>query len=96
MTGLRFLLHRRALVAFNGLASAERDALETALAPLADLSVDQWSTRGAIRLATHQPLYVVRVDASLRALVRPAPGGEVELVDLVRHETLARWFNGVG
>ncbi len=96
MNGSRFLLHRRALLAFNTLTQTERDALESAMAPLADRPEDQWSAAGAVHLESADPLYMVRVDGSLRAIVRPATGGQPEVLDLVRHETLQRFFQAVG
>jgi hypothetical protein len=96
MPELRFTLHRRALVGYNELAPAERDRLQAALAPLVDLPAERWPTVGAVRLESADPLYLVRVDDSLRAIVRPTPTGPPELLDLVRHELLERFFQGVG
>jgi hypothetical protein len=91
-----FLLHRRALLAHSTLTRAERDALDAAVAPLAALPESQWDTVGAVRLRSPEALYWLRVDDSLRALVRPVRGDQPELLDLVRHEALERFFNGVG
>ena len=96
MNDFRFLLHRRALLAYNALTPAERDSLEQAIAPLVDRPEQRWCASGAARLESPEPLYLVRVDASLRAIVRPAAGGQPEVLDLVRHETLERFFKGVG
>jgi hypothetical protein len=96
MNDVRFLLHRRALAAYSVLTAAERDALERAVAPLIDLPEERWSRAGAVRLESAEPLYLVRVDDSLRAIVRPREGGQPEVEDLVRHETLERFFKGVG
>jgi hypothetical protein len=76
------------------LTPAERKSLETALAPLARLPEGKWRTAGAVPLASDEPLYLVKVDDSLRACVRPAEDGRLELVDLVRRELLERYFNG--
>jgi hypothetical protein len=96
MNDIRFLLHRRAWLAYNLLTRAERDALEAAIAPLVDLAEERWRSAGVTRLESAEPLYLVKVDDSLRAIVRPAPGGQPEIVDLVRHEMLERFFKGVG
>jgi hypothetical protein len=88
----RFTLHRRALLAYSTLTRPERDALETVLAPLAGQPEERWRTAGATRLESAEPLYVVRVDDSLRAIIHPTPGGPPEVLDLVRHETLERFF----
>jgi hypothetical protein len=96
MTNVHFLLHRRALLAYNALTQAERDRVEAALAPLADLPLERWPGRGARKLASEKPLYLVLVDKSLRAIVRPTAGGQPEVLDLVRHETLRKFQEGVG
>jgi hypothetical protein len=96
MSAARFHLHRRARIAYDTLTPAERDRLEAAIAPLVGIPEGRWPTAGAIRLESPEPLYLVRVDASLRALVGPAEDRRPEVLDLVRHETLQRFFNGAG
>ena len=63
--------------------------------PLSKLPEERWPTAGAIRLESADPLYMVRVDDSLRAFVRPTAGKQPELLDLIRHETLQRYFQGI-
>ena len=70
--------------------------LARAVAPLVHLPEERWSRAGAVRLEASEPLYLVRVDDSLRAIVRPRLGDRPEVEDLVRHETLERFFKGVG
>jgi hypothetical protein len=94
MDDLRFSIHRRALPAYHEINRAERSALEAALAPLVNRPERQWPQAGATRLESADPLYLVRVDKSLRAIIRPTAGGQPEVLDLVRHETLERFFRG--
>lgn len=94
MANPKFHVHRRARLAFDDLTASERKALEERIAPLADLPAEKWSSTKAVRLDTSQPLYLLRIDDSLRALVRPGRGGQPEIVDFVRHETLERFFKG--
>jgi hypothetical protein len=96
MNDPRFLVHRRALLGYDALTGPERESLEGAVAPLVDLPEGQWPTAGAKRLESPEPLYLLKVDASLRAIVRPTPAGRPEVLDLVRHETLRQFFNGAG
>jgi hypothetical protein len=96
MSRVRFRLHRRAQLAYHTLTPGERDALDAAVSRLVDLPEEDWPGASAIRLDSAEPLYVLKIDRSLRALVRPAPGGQPEVEDLVRHETLERFFKGVG
>lgn len=94
MAKSRFYIHRRAMLAFDELTTSERNALEETMASLADLPPDKWSGAKVVRLDTPQPLYLLRIDDSLRALVRPSLGGQPEIVDFVRHETLELFFKG--
>jgi hypothetical protein len=96
MNNRRFLVHRSALLAFNVLTQSERCALEAAVAPLRDLPEKRWSKAGATPLESAEPLYFVRVDDSLRAIVRPTEGDQPEVVEIVRHETLERFFQKTG
>ena len=66
MPNLRFTVNRRALSSYHGLTSRERRALSAALAPLSKLPEQQWPTAGAVRLESADPLYLVRIDDSLR------------------------------
>ncbi len=91
-----FLVHRRAFLAYHTVTPEERNAVEAVLAPLANLPEGRWPTAGAVRLESEEPLYFLRVDNSLRAIIRPAADGRPELLDLVRHETLERFFKGAG
>jgi hypothetical protein len=95
MPNLRFTVNRRALLSYNELTSRERRALSAALVPLSKLPEQQWPTAGAVRLESADPLYLVRVDDSLRAIIRPTSGAQPELLDLVRQETLQRYFQDV-
>lgn len=95
MSNARFTVNSRAWPGYHVLTSKERRAIATALAPLSKLPEEQWPTAGAIRLESADPLYMVRVDDSLRAFVRPTSDGKPELLDLVRRETLQQFFQGV-
>ena len=88
MTKPAFRVHRRALLGYNGLTRTERRALREAIAPLVKLPEDQWTQAGAIRLEMKEPVYLLRLDKSLRALVRPLPDGKLEILDFVHRETL--------
>ena len=95
MSDQHFTIHRRAWLAYNVITPKERAAVDAAVERLADLPEERWEEAGAARLETAEPLYVVNVDRSLRAFVRPTPGGRPELDDLLRQEMLDRYFKGV-
>jgi hypothetical protein len=92
MNDRRFHVNGRAFSAYHNLSPAERKAIDRSIARLVDLPEEQWPKAGAVRLKSAEPLYMLRVDASLRAIVRPGEDGEPELLDLVRHETLELYF----
>jgi hypothetical protein len=88
MADLRFTLHRRAFPAFHALTRKERAAVSSAVARLVDVPVERWPAESVKRLAADEPLYLLRVDESLRAIIRPTPDRRPEILDLPRHETL--------
>lgn len=92
MTSLPFAIHHAAFTGYMTLTPEERVAIQAAIDPLVDRPEEEWTAHGAIRLGSAEPLYLLKIDASLRAIVRPAPGGRPELLDLVRHETLEFMF----
>jgi len=83
-----YKFHRRALAAFNQLAGDEQAQVLGTLAALAGTPAARWPAAQAKRLRAEQPLYLVRVNDSLRVIVREADGQEPEVMDVVRHETL--------
>jgi hypothetical protein len=89
-----FKFHRRALTALNELASPDQARVLESLAVLAGGSLDRYP-REAKKLPSGDDLYVVRIDESLRAILRAPGGRDPEILDIVRHETLES-FAGIG
>jgi hypothetical protein len=86
----RYTLHSRALQALNVLTPGEQERIRRKLSEVLSLPPEHWQERGTVRLSPDEPLYLVRVDDSLRVILRE--GGErPEVEDIVRHETL-QWF----
>jgi hypothetical protein len=83
-----YKFHRRAFTALNQLADDEQAQVLESLAELADRPAAEWPAARARRLPGDQPLYLVRVNDSLRAIVRAADGQGPDVMDIVRHETL--------
>jgi hypothetical protein len=96
MPNSRVRISSDVLVGYDTLNEQEREALEAAISPLMKRPEKQWPKFGAIKLALPKPLYMVRVDKSLRAFVQPLADGEPEVVDFVRQELLDRYFKGAG
>ena len=77
---------------YSQLTESECEAVNAAISPLADLPESQWPTQGAKRLSLKDTVYVVPVDDSIRAYVRPRPGKRPEVVDFARQEMLDLYF----
>jgi hypothetical protein len=76
------------LLWFLRLDPTEREALDAAIASLVDLPEKDWPTKGAIRLDLPRPTFMLKLGPSLRAFVRPNPGGKPEVQDFVHQETI--------
>ena len=84
----KYRFHRRAMMAFHQLPSAEQAQVLERLTALVALPPDRWSAAGLQKLASDPSLYLLRVNDSLRVILRVADGPSVEVLDVVRHETL--------
>jgi hypothetical protein len=88
-----YTVNRRAGVRFLDLDPAARTALDAAIRPLVDLSEKDWPAQGAIRLGQIEkdrpgPTFMLKLGPSLRAFVRPTPGGKPEVLDFIHQETI--------
>jgi len=86
-TATSYRFHRRALAAFHELAEEERAHVEHALAALPQTSAGPWPAHTR-RIPGDQPLFIVPVDDSLRAMVLAGDGQPPEVMDFVPRETL--------
>jgi hypothetical protein len=80
--------HPRARAALLSLDKKEQEAVIEAVTRLASKPLDQWPPDLAPRLAKDKPVYLLAVSSELRAFVRVADTGTVELFDIVREATL--------
>ena len=88
-------------VEVNGLASVLFEAqphrvkarILKAVEALRELPVERWPEQGVKRLSTDEPLFLLAWGPSLRIFLRPGEAGTIELVDMVRQETLD-WMTG--
>ena len=83
-----YQLHRRALMVLNQLSDAEQKRVQERLTALLEIPVAQWPAVWVKRLPGDQPLYLVRIDDSLRGIVQAEDGQQPELMDIVRRERL--------
>jgi len=83
-----YTIHRRARTALQQLPEAEQKQLLERLTTLFEVPVEQWPAVWAKRLQEAPPLYLVRINDSLRAFVQVEDGRAPEVMDVVRRETL--------
>ena len=80
--------HRRAYFALESLPPEERSELLGKLNEIVALPVTEWPPHRVARFAGDEALYLLRVNESLRAILHAEQGGDVQVLDLVRHDTL--------
>ena len=83
-----YKVHRRALMVLNQLSDAEQRRLQERLTVLFEIPVAQWPAVWVKRLEGDQPLYLVRIDDTLRVLIQVEEEQQPELMDIVRQERL--------
>ena len=90
-----FTMAYRVQVGLGLLTPEERAEILARVADLADRPPERWQERGAVRLSTDEPLYLLRIDDSLRVIVRAADGAGPHIEDVVRRELL-QWVREAG
>ncbi len=92
----RLKVHPRARPALSVLAPDERRLVLDAADALQHEEPSRWPKERALPISPDEPVYLLRVSPSLRALVRVTGAGEIELEDIVRKEALQLFGNGAG
>jgi hypothetical protein len=80
--------HRRALFAFNALATQEQAQVLDTLARISGMAQCDWPASCARKLPGEQSDYLIRVNDSLRVIIEARESGQLVVLDLVRHDTL--------
>ncbi len=86
-----FGFHRRAFMALGGLSEAEPAAVLERLEALSERNPRDWQARVVRRAGIAAPLYMIRIDDSLRVLIAAPEGQAPEVVHIVRYETLQQF-----
>ncbi len=84
----RVKIHSRARTALDTLSEADREAVLAAAESLARCDPDSWPPANVVRLGLDKPVYLLRVSPGLRAFISILASRDIELVDIVREETL--------
>ncbi len=84
----RVKVNPRARTALDALSDADREAVRSALEGLLIRDPGSWPREQAERLSPEEPVYLLHVSPDLRAFVTVLPSQGVELLDIMREETL--------
>ena len=85
---LKIKLHSRAETALTSLPEIEQVKVLAAAEALLGRDPGSWPREEATRLDPDKPVFLLRVSPELRAFVTLEDGGNLELFDIVREETL--------
>ncbi len=91
----RFRFHRRADAALNELPPTDQALVLERLAALAEVPPRDWDAREVKSPGADAPLYLVRVNDSLRVFIDLPASGPPEVLDIVRQETLESFAKAV-
>lgn len=92
--GRTLVLPSRVLAALDQLDEAEQAAVRRALDELRHLPPGEPDELRLRRIAGAEPIYTLRAAPQVLIFVRLDPDGPVEVVEIVRPETLRRMFPG--
>lgn len=81
-------MHRRALIALDTLSTEEKSNLTQALNNLDISDIDNAVTGNIQRMNTEEPLYFLKVDSELRAIIQINSPDEIEVMDIFTQERL--------
>jgi hypothetical protein len=81
-------VHPRAHTALAVLSEWDRLKVLSAVEALQGSAPVSWPREEVVRLEEGKPVYLLRVPPDLRAFIRVLESGEIELIDIVREETL--------
>ena len=91
MSATRVKVNRRATIAVDGLSEANRQRLMQTVEQLQGTDPSAWPTSQVVRLSGTEPVYLVRFAPDLQAFIQRTPANEIEILDLVRQETLEQF-----
>lgn len=78
----KVIMHRRALIASDSLSTEEKSYLTQVLNNLDISSIENGLAGNIERMDTEEPLYFLKVDSDLRAIIQINSPEEIEVMDL--------------
>jgi stress response protein YsnF len=81
-------MHRRARIALDSLTKEQMNNLTEALNNLAASDIENELTGSIQRMDTEEPLYFLKVDSELRAIIQINSPYEIEVMDIFTQERL--------
>jgi hypothetical protein len=76
-----FKMHRRAAGTFGQLEPHEQNDVRTRLAFFSEIPLAQWPPALVKRLPGEEPIYLMRINESLRAFIHALEGQQPEVLD---------------
>ena len=89
-----FKFHRLAKIVLDQLSAREQASVRRKLASLVGLAPVDWPTRLVKRVRSEPTMFMLRVDNSLRAVLRAVEGEQPEVLDIFRKEAAELFNNG--
>jgi hypothetical protein len=86
--GLKLSVEPWAATALASLPEMQQVEVLVAAEALVGRDPASWPREGATRLDPAEPVFLLRVSPELRAFIRLEEGGEVQLFDIMREDTL--------
>lgn len=81
-------MHKRVLIGLDSLSPEQMSSLSQALNNLAISGIDNASVGTIERMNTEEPLYLLKVDSELRAIIQINSQAEIEVMDVFTKERL--------
>jgi hypothetical protein len=80
--------HKRAIVALNALSIEDKNSVLKSINHLSIVGIDSALGKNLQKFNINEPLYLLRVNPSLRVILRVAEPDEIQILDIVTKERL--------
>lgn len=81
-------MHKRSQVALDTLTTEELNSFWEVLDKLTVSGVNNGLGDNIVKLKTEEPLYLLKIDSNIRAIIQVTAKDEIEVLDLVTQDTL--------
>ncbi|RUS96173.1 hypothetical protein DSM106972_088440 [Dulcicalothrix desertica PCC 7102] len=84
----KITMHKRSQVALDTLTTEELNSFWQVLDKLTVSGVNNGLGDNIVKLKTEEPLYLLKIDSNIRAIIQVTAKDEIEVLDLVTQDTL--------